>query len=428
MKKLITVMLALTMVFSLCACEGADSLKSIELPPLPTDTPAPEPTATAAAEPTATPAPAVGQIIVSTTKTEKQGYDPKDGTKLILSFSYETPAVYIEGNPDASSAINDRVSKMEETYYTGEDYGEGSATGYNNMLTMAEDNFNYLYNEGIEDGMYELASSRTVTVARADQQALTLLYHDYCFTGGAHGVYGDLGCSFDATTGELLTLDSLSSDPEALKAALLAAMVETATTDVNINERIDQTLVADGDYEALLEPLLRDGSWYLGRDGVVIFSSLYEISSYAAGPIEFRIPYEELESVIDDKWIPAPVDGSGSFAIVGADAMVDGSTEILDKVTVSTAGGEFYLVAQGKVQNVRLSVVDYTDSFFETAQLWNCSEMEDAALQVAADIPDGMPNLMITWSTTQGDNRMLVTQSGEDGSYILVDDTIEAVG
>ena len=46
---------------------------------------------------------------------------------------------------------------------------------------------------------------------------LTLLYNDYNDLGGAHGSYGYTGYSLDTQTGELLTLDKLSSDPEGLR-------------------------------------------------------------------------------------------------------------------------------------------------------------------------------------------------------------------
>lgn len=77
---------------------------------------------------------------------------------------------------------------LDETYVTGEDYGDGQGTGYNNMLTMAEDNYNYWMSTG--DGevyTLELVSDRSVTVERGDTQVLTLLYNDYSDLGGAHG-------------------------------------------------------------------------------------------------------------------------------------------------------------------------------------------------------------------------------------------------
>ncbi len=152
--------------------------------------------------------------------------------QLILTFSYETPKIEILGRADAEKAINEYVAMLDETYVTGEDYGDGQGTGYNNMLTMAEDNYNYWMSTGNgEVYTLELVSDRSVTVERGDTQVLTLLYNDYSDLGGAHGSYGYTGYSFDTQTGELLTLDKLSSDPEGLRSFLTNYMVTTVEND-----------------------------------------------------------------------------------------------------------------------------------------------------------------------------------------------------
>ena len=99
-------------------------------------------------------------------------------------------------------------------------------------------------------------------------------------------------------------------------------------------------------------------------------------------------------------------------------------------MTVDAEGEALCLEANGTVYDVRLSSVDYSDRFYETAQLWACSYMSDCVLQLDTIIPDGMPKLMVSFRDAAGiQSRMLLTQSGEDGSYILMSDSdIEAVG
>ena len=423
MKKTVSIILALALAFGLCAC---GNLSNIDLPPLPTVTP--EPTATP--EPTPEPTPDVqdGQIIIAVESTQKQAYDPQDGTQLILTFSYETPKIEIVGRADAEKAINEYIAMLDETYVTGEDYGDGQGTGYNNMLTMAEDNYNYWTStDGGEVYTLELVSDRSVTVERGDTQVLTLLYNDYSDLGGAHGSYGYTGYSFDTQTGELLTLDKLSSDPDGLRSFLTDYMVTTIENDTSLQERTDG-FIPDNDYNAALSALLREGSWYFSGSGMVIFSSLYEISSYAAGIIQFEIPYSELAGHIDEKWIPAETAGEGGFEIVSAADMKDGSTEILDKLTVSKDGEELYLVSNGLVRNVSICSVDYSDTFYETGELWYCSVMNGSAVQLQTVIPEGMPNLRLSYTDGSGEHRFYISESGENGKPILADETIEAVG
>ena len=140
MKRTLALLLLAVFAFGLCGCE---KISSIELPPLPTVTPE----VAEAAEPAAqTETESAHGLIVSIKRSTKQAYDPQDGSKLILTFSYDTPTVYIEGGEAAAAAINEQTALMEDTFYSGNGYG----TGYNDMLTMAEDNYNYIVSSGIE--------------------------------------------------------------------------------------------------------------------------------------------------------------------------------------------------------------------------------------------------------------------------------------
>lgn len=435
-KKILIISLALTLAFSLCACSELEKLKS-ELPPLP-DT-----SATASPEPSAEPSPeateaqeestavqAGPRVMVNIKNTTIQEYDPADGSQLILTFAYETPSVYIEGRSEASAAINEYIALLDETYYTGNDYGVGSATGFNLMLQQAQDNYSYVVGTGAVDLPLELASSQTVSVARADERILSLVYSYYEFTGGVHGNYVDRAYVFDSETGEELTLDKLTTDFDAFTAFMVQYMVEKAENEAYYSERIDPNTLAREQYSAAFGALLREGSWYFGSEGLTVFSDAYEFGPYAAGSVEFTVPYEALEGVIDEKWFPAERSGEGEFIVKPLSEVSGGDTEIIDMVTVSDEGQELCLVSLGNVYDVKLSQVEYMDRFYETAQLWHCSYMNDCALQLKTLIPEGIPNLMLSYATADGASRsLLISRSGQDGSFTLVEEgSIEAVG
>ena len=428
MKKIFSLLLAGVMIIGLAGCE---QLSNVELPPLPTVTPetaeqSPSPSPTV--EPTEEPVQeTAGTVTVNVKRTVQQDYDPQNGTELILTFSYDTPVVYIEGGDDVAAAINERIAHFDEAYYTGNDYGDGQGTGYNNMLTMAEDNYRMIIETGTEGVPMELASDRSVSVPRIDSQVLTLLYNDYMYTGGAHGSYGYEGYCFDLSDGHLLTLEELSSDYEALSAFLVDYMVQMVESDEELAQRIDISLLPEGSgYAEILSPLLREGSWYFSSDGLVIFPDLYEISSYAAGIVEFVIPYDALTGYVDEKWIPVPVEGSGSIELIKAEDMVDGSTPIVDKLVVSQEGAEFYLVARGSVSGLTVTEGDYADKFYPSSTLWSCSALEDGALQMVCPLPEGMPEIQISYRNDQGQQQFYLTVDGE-GSPTLTDN-VEAVG
>ena len=372
--KLCILLLAVSML-CLCAC---DKLSAIELPPLPTPTaqpqsgtPAPEPTAVETAEDGA-------RVIAAIRRNSKTAYDPQNGTQLILSFSYDTPTVLIEGRGDVSAAINDYIAKLDEAYYTGDSYGDGTGIGYMNLLTMAEDNYYYAANSASPAGGTELSASRTASFPRLDGRVISLAYDEYCYTG-AESSRRTLGYSFDAETGEPLTVELLCENGD-----LTALIGETAE--------------------------LSAGDWYLGAEGLTAGDTL--IASY-----------DELAPVLKPKYLPQPVTGEGSLRLTDAP-----DTEIIDMVSVEGGDHTVYLGAEGSVYDVCVSSVGYIDSFFETARLWQGSSLTGGALQLSIPIPHGMPELRVSWRDGGGSHTAYVTQDGASGGLVLADEGIEAVG
>lgn len=427
-KKIICLLLLLVAAAALCACEA---IKQIELPPLPTVTPTPEQMQAPAAEQstaTETQTQTSHPITVRFKNTEYNEYDPQNGTMQILSFSYDTPNTAIEGRDEAAARINEYTAMLEEAFCTGEDFGGGYGMGYMNMLTAAEDEYNYRAAAGEEESMYKYSSSLTVTAARADESVLSYVYREYNYTGGAHGSYVQRGYSFDTESGKLLTLAELSADEVRLRASLLEVMLRQIENAPEIKEEIESYTAQQSELSPALEALIREGSWYFDSEGMVIFSDLYEISSYAAGIISIHIPYSELEDILDDRWKPETRAGEGSFVIVAEENMREGSTPIIDMVKTADEGRKFYLVALGEVYDVTISEVGYSGMFYDKSVLWYRSELSHGAIQMSAVLPEGIPNLKISWKDARGEYSSYISENGKDGALMLVGEDIEAVG
>ena len=89
------------------------------------------------------------------------------------------------------------------------------------------------------------------------------------------------------------------------------------------------------------------------------------------------------------------------------------------------AGAEpFLLWADGAVEGVSLSRVAYQSdgTFTQTESLWSADRLESGdGLLVTAVIPEGAPNLQITWTGADGTQTRLISESGKDGSLLLID-------
>ena len=177
---------------------------------------------------------------------------------------------------------------------------------------------------------------------------------------------------------------------------------------------------------------MRGGSFYFDEQGLVIFSDVYELASYADGIISFVFPYDQLYGYLDESWFPAQRTGEGTLEVVALSDVPDGGLWIVDRLALDEDAGEWCLVARGTLYDVTVSDAyysDFTGSFFEHGQLWKAGELRNSGLQILTDIPDGLPNLMIRYRTADGqEHTRLLSQSGEDGHPMLVDDTVEAVG
>lgn len=441
MKKILTLTLCLVMAFSMAACEELEALKNVELPPPPTakevektpESPAPTPETKEKAVEEIKAEPVENLIIVRNEKTVMQDYDPAEGTQLILTFSYDTPKVYIEGRDDVSAKINEYIGILDDTYYTGAtgtEYDIAAPVGYNMLLQEAQDNFTYYHNNNVDNVSLEFSSVRDFDVERGDGNVLSLVFHSSTYTGGAHGNYVDTAYVFDTQTGERLTLADLSSDYDALATFLTERMVEMAKSNESYKEQI--TNITPEEYAENFAKLLRDGSWYFNNEGLVIFSFAEEFGSYSAGIVSFTIPYAELKGKIDDRFIPEAKNGNGEFQLSAMKDVPNGSFEMIDKLNIlpeGVEGEELCLSAKGNVYDVELVNVSYADKFYELEPLWYASEMGDSALQLLTVIPEGVPNLMLKYRLADGtEQRFLISQSGQNGSYTLVNDDIEAVG
>lgn len=429
MKKIMALILVLALAATMCACDELEKLQQVELPPLPTVEPSPEPETTPepaeeSPEPSPEPLELGNRVIVSIKNNTEIHNAPDNEAQRILTFSYDTPQVHIEGNDAAAAAINDHIAVLDELYYSG----TGNGDGINAMLEMALDNYSYAVDTGAELGL-EYSSDRTVSVPRADNAVVSLILSTNTYTGGVHGNYFDRGYVYDARTGELLTLEKLTSDADAFSAFAASYLVELAK-----NDETYASLDLIEDLPSAMAALLREGSWYFDDNGLVVFSDVYELASYAEGIIRFTIPYGALEDYIDAKWLPTQrQSGDGSFEVSLLSDVPSGSVEIIDRVTADSEGLELCLKAVGTVYDVSISSVEYADyshKFFETASHWACSYMSDCAIQLVTLIPEGMPNLMISYTTADGvHHHSLISQSGVDGSISLTDaESVEAIG
>ena len=426
MKKILSAFLCLCMIVSLCSCAAQESAGGAQTPAAsaPAETSAPDQTPLDDPSPEAFGASLGDRVIIRTVKTQ-DSFNAPDGS-VILLFSYVTPTVLIEERQQAAAMINEQINLMDEAYISG----AGNEPGKNQILEEALDNFSYV-KEKDADLNTVFTAARTVESTRADGSAISFLYWTSIYTGGPSGSHGYMAVNFSSETGEKLTLDSLSDDPSVLKQALIENLLAVARDDKAFYAGLSEY---KEDPDASLAAVVREGSWYFSSDGIVFFPAFGELKPDGEGLPTFTIPYSSLVGVLDPRYLPVKRGDNGTFDVVRLGDVTDGTVHSIDKLIVSD-GDELYLKIDGTAYDVTISSFFYVhqaegdERFHAKDRLWYASYMDDCALQIRTIVPNGMPNLMITYTDADyAAHRLFISQSGVDDGVALVDDTIEAVG
>lgn len=422
MKKFFSAILCICMFFSLCACAGIEPAGT-ENTPLPASDETTE--EAPAAESTAAPVDAHGaqlgdRVIIRTVKT-LENFNAPDNT-VILLFSYVTPTVRIEEKPEVAAAINEQLCLLDEAYITG----SGNEPGKNEILEDALDNFAYVTEKDADLGT-SFSAARAVVSTRADGSAISFRYSKNIYTGGTPR-YGYMAVNFDSETGEMLTLDALSADPDAFRQLLADGVVAAARENSVLYRQLSQD---DPNIDSSLAAVVREQNWYFAADGIAFIPDYGELKPAEQ---DLLVPYETVAGVIDERFLPVKREGEGSFDVVRVEDVTDGTVHSIDRLLVSD-GEELYLTVEGTAYDVTISSFFYDhfaegdDRFHAKDRLWYASYMTDCALQICTIVPNGMPDLMITYTDAEHvSHRLFISQSGVGDGVALVDDTIEAVG
>ena len=348
-----------------------------------------------------------GQIIIKVENTDiERFYAPDKSGNLILSYICEKPVVEIENSEYASDVINNYFNDMDEEYHTGEKRGLGNVfcPGKNQMLQMATDNYQYFVYSG-EDLPLELIFSHYVDIVRCDMQVISFVFTDYIFDGTGSGEFCKYALSFDSFSGKLIDLT------EHKDFAKIRKIVNGAIADY-----------AELSYEKGSCFLTRDGLSFLVRSDVVSEDgSLYKTVT---------VPYSAFTELDEPFFTVSERAFTGDVSISDS-AMDHGDTVIIDRVDVRADGEQYFLIVDGTVCDIKLVGVQYSnydEVFYSKNLYWMTNYLSDCRLQLSLVIPEGMPDVMICYSTEGREYSKFISQSGLDGKVLLVDDSISALG
>lgn len=134
---------------------------------------------------------------------------------------------------------------------------------------------------------------------RHSDTIFTVVFSNYMFTGGAHGIPYRSSHTFDTESETILTLDDVFIDVD-------TALVEIAPLAVDkLTELFDGATDTDW-IEDGTDPTEPENYaiWGLSEDSFIIYFSAYQVAPYVAGQPTIEIPLSELSDVLEPAFVP----------------------------------------------------------------------------------------------------------------------------
>lgn len=158
-------------------------------------------------------------------------------------------------------------------------------TNYNELLNSFMNSYENLKKKFPDDAIGWEASGKSY-LSYQNSKIANIKIEYYIYTGGAHGYYGIKSLIFDLKNGKTLGRNDIFNDIESF--ALFSEKKFKEKFGIKPNAPINSTgFMFENEFFELPETIL------FTEKGLVLFYNIYEIASYADGPQELSITYEE---------------------------------------------------------------------------------------------------------------------------------------
>ena len=335
------------------------------------------------------------------TFTEVEERVKNEENKDIFVYSYQQPVV--SGTSDAIHMINTKLNNSTSAFV----YGSG---GVEEMTELAKMDWKEVW-------FTCYALNRKVSVARVDDAVVSFRYSDYVFNGGMHGYTAEFGMTYDMTSGEQMSLASLTSNEWGLK--------EVCRQHISAYLASEEFPHKDGlldDYEQYLDSVLKN--WVLTEEGLQFIAQPYIISAYALGTLRFTVPYSKVAHILDKKWLPEEKGhGGGTIELLAIGA----ESPAAKNFVFDPAGESLLLKANGTIYDFSLEQVNsYKQNgktvFYIVKQLLYSPRIASESIGLQVNVPEGIPSTLLWYRDGSGNEyQYLIGYNGRDGGVSLVE-------
>ena len=294
MKKIISLLLVLTMVVSIAACGSSDQSGSSD-------------TSNEASDQQSTPASSASsedeeteyQFALGTSLTDETNFTADDGT-VLMTQKYEFPQLEVQtadGTPCDLSSVD---SEMADICQTFNDAMQTEASNFEASVqeTLASAQSAYAnLDSDMQAAWANYSDELTIGTTYQTSGILSIQANCYSFYGGAHPSTYTRTWNYDLTTGEFITFDTLLGDTN--------PFADTLDYELGyaIQTQIDEQGLSEGyfdDYIDYINDLPTHANFCLQDSGMLVIFDTYVLAPYAAGAQTFTIPYSTFYYALPD--------------------------------------------------------------------------------------------------------------------------------
>lgn len=324
MKKIISIILSVSMLLCLLGCQGktdADTQPGTEQ--------------TEAADIPANilgiPFTAVSVPTVTDTVTAE------DGT-VIFTKTYQDISMTLSGQAAADLIVLDFLNRVDAACANADSIMAAAKSAY----------------DGSENWI-PYSCSIQLDPTRIDQGVLSLFGNSVSYTGGSHPDYRCVAANYNLITGEALSLGSILTSVGAVDQLrqLVLNELEEQAQEKYLREGYQQTV-----NQRFAGEESHDYDWYFSDAGLCFYFAPYEIAPYSSGVIVAEVAYDKLVGIITDEFFPPERQNlPGTMELVAFDSN-NSQYNHISELIMENDGQMYALQTDSCVQNIRVVVTD----------------------------------------------------------------------
>lgn len=221
----------------------------------------------------------------------------KDGETVLLNEKYELPQLGLK-NANGETVELDSSDEANICRTFNEEFKKAAEqidASAQDALTTAKEQYNGLDDAQKAEWM-QYAESLTVETVYQTSSVLSFLGTGYVYYGGAHPTTYYRTWNFDLTTGEFITVDSLTKDN------IFASYFNYAVVSAINSEIASKNLAEEyfDDYSENVSAFSEKANFYLTQTGITVVFDAEVLAPYAIGMQSFDVPYEKFYYTLSD--------------------------------------------------------------------------------------------------------------------------------